>query len=111
MRSTSSAGGILPENARDEGVVGEKPFSDKSRAVLNNDERRIWYRKGQDNPMVSAPSIKHLPSVIVFVAIGVGFKFDLMLLERSIGTGRYIHNLNRFSLIENGSKRESDVKT
>jgi hypothetical protein len=45
-------------------------------------------------------SIKFLPSITAFSVIGIGFGWDLLLMEGSIETDRYIQNLGRLGFID-----------
>jgi hypothetical protein len=75
-------------------------FSDGSRVVLEADRQWIWCRSGEDNLGASMSSIKFPPTVIVFAVIGIAFKSDLMLVEGSIDTDRYIQNIDGMSFIK-----------
>jgi transposase len=74
-------------------------FSDESRLILGDDKRWIWYRHGEDNPGASISSVKFPASVMIFAVIGIGFKSDLLLVDGSIDTDRYIQNLDRLGFI------------
>jgi hypothetical protein len=74
-------------------------FSDESRLVLGDDKQWIWYRHGEDNPSASISSVKFPASIMIFAVIGIGFKSDILLVDGSIDTDRYIQNLDRLGLI------------
>jgi hypothetical protein len=92
------------------------PFSDESKVVVGDDKRWIWYRNGEDNSRVSDSFIKYPPSVTVFTIIKISVKSDVILVEGSINTDRYIHTLdclgfmNGERLAQKGNSLQSNRK-
>jgi hypothetical protein len=75
-------------------------FSDELRVVLGGDRRWIWYRPGEDNPEASSALRKFPRSLMVFGVIGIGFKLNLVAVERTIDTDQYLRNIDRFGFID-----------
>jgi transposase len=80
-------------------------YSDESRFILGDDRRWIWYQRGQENPPASISLTKFPPSVMVFAVIGMGDKSDLLIIEGSIDSDRYVQNLEALGFIEDLDRR------
>jgi hypothetical protein len=61
-------------------------FSDESRIVLGDDNRWVWYRRGENNPSANVSSANFPPSLMVFAVIGIGYKSRLLTVDGTINT-------------------------
>jgi hypothetical protein len=75
-------------------------FSDQSLAVLGNDNRWPWHRRGEDNTSETVPTVKFPASLMVFEAIGMHYRSRLLVIEGSISTDKYIENCSELGFIE-----------
>jgi transposase len=75
-------------------------FSDESRFVLGDDKKWIWYRNGEENESAMQHSIKFPKGLMIFAVIGLGFKSDLLIVEGTIDSQKYIENLQKLRFIE-----------
>jgi hypothetical protein len=75
-------------------------FADESRFVLGDDNRWLWYRRGEENATAERPTRKSPPSVMVFAVIGIDYKSKLLFIEGTVNTARYIENLRELGFME-----------
>jgi transposase len=65
-------------------------FSDESRFCMNSDSRWCWRRAGELEEGIFQDTVKFPVSIMVWGAIGVGFKSKLMFIENTLGAEGYI---------------------
>jgi hypothetical protein len=75
-------------------------FSDESRFVLRDDKKWVWYRNGEENESAMRHSVKFPKSLMIFAVIGIGFKSDVLIVNRTIDSQKYIENLQNHGIIE-----------
>ena len=80
-------------------------FSDESRFALTSDGRWIWRRRGDVDDSVFSDRTKFPVSVMVWGAIGPGFKSKLVFCDNSVTQSEYIDILSRSQLFEEADAR------
>jgi hypothetical protein len=80
-------------------------FSDESRVVLGDDKQWVWYRRGEDNPSACIRTVKYPQGVMVFAVIGIGYKSELLIVDGTINTQKYIQNCHELGFIEDLDKK------
>lgn len=74
-------------------------FSDESRFAMTSDSRWIWARRGEHTESQYANKHSFPLSCMVWGAIGVGFKSNLMFIENTINSNGYCDMLRESMLI------------
>jgi hypothetical protein len=74
-------------------------FSDESRFCLNSDSRWCWRRAGELEEGIFSNLVKFPISIMVWGAIGIGFKSKLMFIENTLDAAGYIAMLERSGFI------------
>lgn len=74
-------------------------FSDESRFVQANDSHWIWARKGITNPSQFIQERGYPRGIMIWGAIGVGFKSQLIIVEGNIDSDKYLSILHESHLI------------
>jgi hypothetical protein len=75
-------------------------FSDKSRFVLGDGKRRLWYCRGEENEAAEQATRKFSSSMMVFTVIGIVSKSKLLFRKRTVDAVRCIENLSKLGLME-----------
>lgn len=75
-------------------------FSDESRFVLGDDKQWVWRRYGERNDTAIVSQVKFAPSVMIYAAIGMNFKSELVIVEGSIDSEKYIEKIIASKMIE-----------
>jgi hypothetical protein len=75
-------------------------FSDERRFAKNVGRPWVWRRKGQYEEGAFAEAEKFAQSIMVFGAIGKGYKSKLFIIEGSLNRVRYIAMLEEIHLID-----------
>ena len=75
-------------------------FSDESRFILGDDKRWVWRRHGEENQTAYKSFEKFSKSLMIFGAIGVDFKSNLIFVEGTIDSKKYKQNIIDSAIIE-----------
>ena len=75
-------------------------FSDESRFVLGDNKRWVWRRYGERNPTTVVSQVKFPPSIMIYAVIGVDYKSQLIIVDGSIDSQKYIQNIQSSQMIE-----------
>lgn len=75
-------------------------FSDESRFCLNNDVEMIWYRKNELTDEMFKEKAKFNLGIMVYCAIGVGYKSPLIICENNIDEVEYRKIINESKIFE-----------
>jgi transposase len=78
----------------------EVVISDESRFGLYDDSRRMWIQRGVYLPQTFKKIPKHSPSVMVWAAIGLGYKSPLIFIEGTLDASTYRTMLAHYGIIE-----------
>lgn len=74
-------------------------FSDESRFVLGDDKKWVWVRKGEYTKNSTITSVKFPQSVMIFAVIAVGYKSQILIVNGSINSEKYIENCELLNFI------------
>jgi hypothetical protein len=82
-------------------------FSDESRFVLAEDNRWVWYGRGEENECATVSTQKSAPSLMmVFAVIASNYKSkQLLFVPVTINTDKYIQNLEDTAVIKDLDER------
>ena len=80
-------------------------FSDESRFCLGPDNKMRWYRRGESTPDCFEESDKYNVSVMVYGAIGIGYKSKLVLCSDGVDNVEYRKIINESGMIDNLDRR------
>jgi hypothetical protein len=86
------------EDGRSRLAASEIVHSDESRFCANNDSRWVWRRKGKYDDGAYVETVKYALSIMVFGAIGKGYKSMLFFIDGSLNQARYIAMLESIHL-------------
>jgi hypothetical protein len=75
-------------------------FSDESRFCMGNDSRWVWRRPGEDVDGIYHDTVKFPVSIMVWGAIGHGFKSKLEFIEGTLDSSGYVAMLIANGFIE-----------
>ena len=75
-------------------------FSDESRFCLNNDGELIWYRKNEITDEIFKEKAKFNLGIMLYGAIGVGYKSPLIICENNIDEVEYRKIINESKIFE-----------
>jgi hypothetical protein len=81
-------------------------FSDESRVALNSDARWVWRRRGDYADSVFIDKVKHAPAVMIYAAIGIGYKSKLVICHDTVDTSAYCQNIITSQMIEDLAGRD-----
>ena len=82
-------------------------FSDESRFCMTSDNRLRWFRSDDRDEQCYAEKEKFSYSVMVFGAIGLGFKSQLVICDKTIDYMYYREVLNQSNLINDLNEKYS----
>lgn len=74
-------------------------FSDESRFCLTSDNKCIWYRKGDYDEQCFTTREKFSISIMVFGAIGIDYKSELVFCEKSVDALYYREVIEKSHII------------
>jgi hypothetical protein len=75
-------------------------ISDESRFGLYDDSRRMWVQRGVYTPETFQEIPKYSPSLMVWGAIGLGYKSRLIFIEGTLDASTYQTMLRHFHIFE-----------
>ena len=81
-------------------------FSDESRFLMGDDKRWVWRRRGEDNPTLYKQTEKFPSSVMIYSAIGVGYRSNLVFVNGTIDSTKYQQNIIESGMI----KKMNEIK-
>lgn len=84
----------------EDGVI----FSDESRFCLRDDSRRIWIKRGVYNDATFINEKKYDIGLMVWGAIGVGWRSPLILVKGRLNSDGYISMLENFEIFQSLNK-------
>lgn len=75
-------------------------FSDESRFCLQNDGNMRWIKKGENENSFFVEKKKYNQGIIVYGAIGIDYKSDLVICENSIDDIEYRNIIERSNMVK-----------
>ena len=75
-------------------------FSDESRFCLRDDSRRIWIKRGIYNDSTFVNEKKYDTGIMVWGAIGVGWRSPLVLIKGRLNSEGYISMLENYQIFQ-----------
>ena len=75
-------------------------FSDESRICKGPDNRYIWYKRGETDDSCYAEYEKASWGVMVWAAIGVGYKSKLMICRKSVNSHEYRRVIHESEMVK-----------
>lgn len=75
-------------------------FSDESRFILGDDKQWVWRSYGEKNGTAVRKTDKFPPSLMIYGAIGKGYKSHLVFCETTIDSYCYRRNIEESGMIE-----------
>jgi len=70
-------------------------FSDESRFVMQSDNQWVWRRRGSYDESIFSPKQKFPQWILIWGAIGVGFKSSLIIFEGTVTGPKYIAEIRK----------------
>jgi len=75
-------------------------FSDESRISIQNDSQYIWRRIGDDSESVFMDKVKFPVSIMIWGCIGYNYKSNIIQIEGSLDSEKYIQMLDDHQIFE-----------
>ena len=74
-------------------------FSDESWFEIGSNKQHVWRQRGDYRPEVCRVETSHLQKVLIWGAVGLGFKSELLFIEGTSPAETYIKKILRDSLV------------